>query len=379
MTPKYPFLNLATVNAPYLEAVHQAVTRVIDSGWYIGGPEVEGFERELSAMLGVRHAIGVSNGLDALRLILRGYIEMGRLKEGDGVIVCPNTFIASVLAITDCGLRPVLAEPSLITANLTVESIAGAVARSGAKAVLLVHLYGRVNWDEDIARVVKDNNLLVIEDAAQAIGARFYSGNSQRTEVMAGAIGDAAGFSFYPTKNIGAMGDAGVVTTDDDELAAIVRALSNYGSDRRYHNIYAGFNCRLDPIQAAVLRVKLPYTDSENLRRRAVAAVYEKEIVNPLVRKPPFVDDFSMVWYQYPVLVDDRERWRGYLAENGVETNVNYPLAVHEQPCYAGLATEGELPVAEYLCHHVLSLPNSACTSIADAAEIAAIINRYHG
>lgn len=377
MTPRYPFLNLATVNAPYTQAVRQAVERVINSGWYIGGPEVEAFEREMSAMLGVKHVIGVSNGLDALRLILRGYMEMGRLDRGDGVIVCPNTFIASVLAITDCGLRPVLAEPSLLTANLTAESIAEAARRSGAKAVLLVHLYGRVNWDEDIARAVSDNNLLVIEDAAQAIGARYYTGDSRRPEIMAGAVGDAAGFSFYPTKNIGAMGDAGAVTTDDDELAAAVRALGNYGSDRRYHNIYAGFNCRLDPIQAAVLRVKLPHTDSENLRRRAVAAVYDREIVNPLVRKPPFADDFSMVWYQYPVLVDDRDRWRGYLAENGVETNVNYPLAVHEQPCYAALAAKGEYPVAEYLCHHVMSLPNSACTSISDAAEIAAIVNRY--
>ncbi|MDE6322351.1 MAG: DegT/DnrJ/EryC1/StrS family aminotransferase, partial [Muribaculaceae bacterium] len=362
------------VNAPYLAEIKEAVTRVIDSGWYIGGPEVEGLEQELKGFIGAEHAIGVSNGLDALRLILRGYIELGRLKPGDEVIVNANTYIASVLAITDCGLRPVLAEPSPLTANLTAETIAQALRTSNARAVMLVHLYGRTAWDDDIARVVADNNLLVIEDVAQAIGARYY--DKDKT-VMTGAIGDAGAFSFYPTKNIGAMGDAGAVTTSDTELATVIKALRNYGSDYRYHNIYAGLNCRLDPVQAAILRVKLPYTDRENTMRREVAHVYDQFITNPLVTKPLYVDDFSMVWHQYAVLVDDRERFRGFLADRGVATDVNYPKAVHQQPCYTSLAPDGSLPAAEDYCRRVVSLPISSCTSVDDAAQIAAIINQY--
>lgn len=374
MTPRYPFLNLATVNAPYLDEIKQAVAHVLESGWYIGGPEVEGFERDLGAFIGAEHAIGVSNGLDALRLILRGYMELGRLKPGDEVIVNANTYIASVLAITDCGLRPVLAEPSPLTANLSAETIADALRHSNAKAVMLVHLYGRTAWDENIARIVADNNLLVVEDVAQAIGARYYG---SRGELMAGAIGNAGAFSFYPTKNIGAMGDAGAVTTNDSELAQVIRALRNYGSDYRYHNIYAGLNCRLDPLQAAILRVKLPFTDKENRLRRDVARVYNTLISNPEVSKPLYVDDFSMVWHQYAVLVRDRERFRSFLADRGVATDVNYPKAVHQQPCYATLAPEGSLPVAEEYCRQVVSLPISSCTSVDDAAQIAAIINEY--
>lgn len=374
MTPRYPFLNLATVNAPYLDEIKEAVTRVLESGWYIGGPEVEGFEHDLGAYIGTEHAVGVSNGLDALRLILRGYMELGRLKPGDEVIVNANTYIASVLAITDCGLRPVLAEPSPLTANLSAETIADALRHSNAKGVMLVHLYGRTAWDEDIARIVADNNMLVVEDVAQAIGARYYGPHG---EVMAGAIGGAGAFSFYPTKNIGAMGDAGAVTTNDSELAKVIRALRNYGSDYRYHNIYAGLNCRLDPLQAAILRVKLPFTDKENRLRRDVARVYNALINNPEVSKPLYIDDFSMVWHQYTVLVDERERFRGFLADRGVATDVNYPQAVHQQPCYAALSPEGSLPVAEEYCRHVVSLPISSCTSVDDAAQIAAIINEY--
>lgn len=374
MNTRYPFLDLSTVNAPYLAEIKQAVERVIESGWYIGGPEVEAFENELRALVGTEHAIGVSNGLDALRLILRGYIELGRLQPGDEVIVNANTYIASVLAITDCGLRPVLAEPSPLTANLSAETIAEALRCSDAKAVMLVHLYGRTAWDENIARIVADNDLLVVEDVAQAIGARYYGPTA---EVMTGAIGGAGAFSFYPTKNIGAMGDAGAVTTNDSELAQVIKALRNYGSDYRYHNIYAGLNCRLDPIQAAILRVKLPYTDSENMHRRDVARVYDQLINNPRVTKPPYVDDFSMVWHQYAVLPHDRERFRSYLADCGVATDINYPKAVHQQPCYAMLAPEGTLPVAEEYCRRVVSLPISSCTSTHDAAQIAAIINEY--
>lgn len=358
-----------------MPAIKEAVGRVIESGWYCGGPEVECFEKELGAIIGVEHAIGVSNGLDALRLILRGYIELGRLKPGDGIIVNANTYIASVLAISDCGLRPILAEPDGATANLSGDTIARALASDkGARGVMLVHLYGRMAWDDAIAKVVADHDLLVVEDVAQAIGARvMIDGEVKR----AGSVGDAGGFSFYPTKNIGAMGDAGAVTTNDGDLAAVVRALRNYGSDRRYHNIYCGLNCRLDPIQAAVLRVKLPFIDAENLRRGQLAAVYDRMITNRKVALPPFAPDFAMVWHQYAVQVEDREGFRQFLAENGVQTDVNYPRAVHEQPCYEGLAQEGAFPIAEGYCRRVVSLPISSCTSVDDASEIAAIINRW--
>ncbi len=371
----YPFLNLATVNAPYMPAIKEAVGRVIESGWYCGGPEVENFEKELGAMIGVDHAIGVSNGLDALRLILRGYIELGCLKPGDGIIVNANTYIASVLAISDCGLRPILAEPDEATANLSGDTIARALASDkGARGVMLVHLYGRMAWDDAIAKVVADHDLLVVEDVAQAIGARvMIDGEVKR----AGSVGDAGGFSFYPTKNIGAMGDAGAVTTNDSDLAAVVRALRNYGSDRRYHNIYRGLNCRLDPIQAAVLRVKLPFTDAENSHRGQLAAVYDSMITNRKVTLPPYAPDFAMVWHQYAVQVENRDGFRQFLAEHGVQTDVNYPQAVHEQPCYDGLAPVGAFPVAEGYCRRVVSLPISSCTSVDDAREIAAIINRW--
>lgn len=374
----YKFLDLGEVNAPYAVEIKECLARVVDSGRYIGGEEVSGFEARLAALHGLPYdtVIGVSNGLDALRLILRGYIELGRLRPGDGVIVPANTYVASVLAITDNGLRPVFVDPDPVTHNLDT---AKAIEACGpeVKAVMPVHLYGRVCWSPRSADMARDKGLLVIEDNAQAIGAVALCDGLFGSR-MSGTLGDAAAFSFYPTKNIGAMGDAGVVMTRDKELAATVRALRNYGSHRQYENLYAGLNCRLDPMQAAVLSVKLPHLAEENALRAANAAIYDATIGNPAVIKPLYSDQGDCVWHQYVVRVADRDAFRRYMADNGVETAVHYPVPPHRQPCYEAYSSV-PLPVADRLAAEVVSLPVSRCTSADDASAIARIINRYVG
>lgn len=366
----YPFLNLATVNEPYMSRIEQALLRVAHSGRYVGGDEVCGFERELAAMIGTDYAVGVSNGLDALRLILRAYIEMGVMKPGDEVIVPSNTYIASVLAVTDNGLVPVFAEPDLATLNLDATN-AGRCVTSRTRAIMPVHLYGRVCPTESLKELAAAHSLKIIEDNAQAIGAA-------KGGVMTGAMGDAAAFSFYPTKNIGALGDAGAVTTSDSELAATVMALRNYGTERQYHNLYAGLNCRLDPLQAAIIRVKLPLTGYESDCRRDLARIYDALIDNPAILKPAVPDDPSEhVWHQYVVMVDRRDDFRRYLLDNGVESAVHYPTPMHHQPCYENQFGHLRLPVAERVAREVVSLPVTRCTSADDAREIAGIINRW--
>lgn len=376
MDARYKFLDLGVVNAPYASAIKNIMAEVVDSGRYIGGPAVEKFERDLRHSLDVPDAyvVAVSTGLDALRLILRAYMEMGRLSPGDEVIVPSNTFIASVLAITDNGLVPRFVEPDTGTANLDSSLIERAIT-SRTKVLMPVHLYGRVAWDEDIKEIARRYNLIVVEDNAQAIGAKstmkgLYGGS------MAGDLGDAAGFSFYPTKNIGALGDAGAVMTRDAELARVVRALGNYGSEKQYHNIYAGLNCRMDPVQAAILSYKLGYLEEENGHRQRVAETYEREIANPAVIKPPFTNRGDCVWHQYVVRVEDRDAFREYLIERGVETGIHYPVPPHRQQCYREYSSL-QLPVAERLAREVVSLPVSRCTSIEDAESIAKIINGY--
>lgn len=372
---QYRFLDLAKVNAPYKERLVEAATRVIESGRYIGGHEVEEFERSLGELLDVRYVVGVSNGLDALRLTLRGFVELGRLAAGDGVIVPANTYIASVLAITDAGLRPVLVDPSLETMNLDAEGMRRGLAQGG-KAVMPVHLYGRVAWDDEMRGLVEDEGLIVLEDCAQAIGARSTAPGLYGT-FKAGGLGHAGALSFYPTKNTGALGDAGAVVTHDEELAGTVRALANYGADRRYHNIYQGFNCRMDPMQGALLRVKLSHVELENADRFARALVYDRtidreDLVKPLMSRA--VTD--CVWHQYVVRVADgkRDRMMEALRMRGVETDIHYAVPPHMQPCYRSLA-HGPLTVTERLAGEVLSLPIATGTSLEDAAEIAEIIN----
>lgn len=371
----YPFLDLGKVNAPYAENLVKATERVIRSGRYIGGEECGQFERELAELVGVPYAVGVSNGLDALRLILRAYIELGRLSLGDEVVVPANTYIASVLAISEAGLVPVLVDVDETTMNLDSALVEKALTPH-TRAVMTVHLYGRVAWDKSLAELARRNNLIVVEDCAQAIGARAATAGLHGM-CQAGSLGDAAAFSFYPTKNVGALGDAGAVTTHDEELAKTVRALANYGSDRRYHNIYIGYNCRLDPIQAAMLRVKLIHTQEENADRFARALAYSRTIDHPSVITPLLSKEVSdNVWHQYVVRVTDgkRDKMMSRLAEAGVGTDIHYAVPPHLQPCYSSLA-HGPLPVTELLAGEILSLPIATGTSVKDAAEIAEIIN----
>lgn len=373
MTPRYPFLDLADVNAPYLEELQEAAARVVASGRYVGGAECQAFEQELAALTGTRFAVGVSNGLDALRLILRAYIEMGEMSPGDEVLVPANTYVASVLAVSDAGLRPVLVDADTATLNLDTSLLRRAVTPR-TKAIMTVHLYGRVAWDDEMEAVAREFGLKVIEDNAQAIGARFRGR-------MTGSLGDAAAFSFYPTKNIGALGDAGAVTTSDERLAETVRALANYGSDRRYHNIHKGFNCRLDPMQAAVLRVKLPHLDEEGRRRRELAAIYRDNVQSsPALVVPSLpADPSEHVFHQFVVLAADRGSLEEYLRSNGVGYDIHYATPPHRQPCYAAEFAGMEFPVTDMIASRCLSLPITRTTSAADAEAIAAILAAYKG
>lgn len=374
MTMRCPFLSLSAVNAPYMKEIEQAVLRVAQSGRYVGGPEVESFEKLLCESCGAPYAVGVSNGLDALRLVLRAWVAMGRLRPGDEVIVAANTYVASVLAIVDAGLVPVLAEPDPKTLNLDTTRLEEYAGRR-TRAVMPVHLYGRAVWDDALKDFVSRHGLLVLEDNAQAIGAEspaegIYGGFST------GALGHAGAFSFYPTKNIGALGDAGAVVTHDHELASAVRALANYGSDRRYHNIYKGYNCRLDPVQAAVLSVKLPHLQTENASHRNIARIYDSLIGNPAVVKPEFVDGNRHVWHQYVVMTPWRDRLRDWLEANGVGADIHYAVPPHLQPALKDLV-HGPLPLTEKIASQVLSLPVTRTTSDDDARFIASVINDF--
>lgn len=371
---RYPFLELASVNEPYFDEIKAAVNRVIDSGRYIGGVEVETMEQSLAAYCEAPHAVGVSNGLDALRLIFRGYIELGVMSPGDEVIVPSNTYIASVLAVSDNGLVPVFVEPELLTYNLDINLVEQSITKR-TRAVMPVHLYGRVCWNGKLAEIAKRHNLKIVEDNAQSIGATaLCAGLSDSRKT--GALGDAGAFSFYPTKNIGALGDAGAVVTHDKDLARVVTALRNYGSDRQYHNVYVGLNCRLDPIQAAIINVKISYLNEENKYRQQIADIYEREINNEAVIKPLKRVDNEVVWHQYVVRTANRDDFRKYLLDNGVETAIHYAIPPHKQPCYRQYSRL-QLPIAEQIGNEVVSLPITRCTSPEDAHEISSIINGY--
>lgn len=374
MCKEYPFLDLGKVNEPYMEDLIKAATNVIRSGRYIGGEEVEGLEQDLEQLLGVRNVVGVSNGLDALRLILRAYIEAGVMEKGDEVIVPANTYIASFLAVTDTGLIPVAVDVDIRTMNIDPVKIEDTLTPK-TKAIMPVHLYGRVAWDKRMVEIAERNGLKLIEDCAQAIGARAPV-KGRNGSYHAGALGDAGAISFYPTKNLGALGDAGAVVTNDDALAATVRALANYGSDKRYHNIYCGWNCRLDPIQAAMLRKKLRSLTKENADRYERALAYHRTIKREDVVIPEMSNVvIDNVWHQYVIRVMDgkRDRMRTELGKLGIGTEIHYPIPPHMQQCYEGL-THGDLSVTEQLAGEILSLP-IAGISVKDAAEIGEVIN----
>ena len=366
-----PFLSLKDVTQLHGAEIQAAVARVVDSGWYLQGQENRRFESDYAAYIGTKHCVGCANGLDALIWIFRGYIELGVMKPGDEVIVPANTFFATILAITENGLKPVLVEPRLNTLELDEEAIEAAVT-DRTRAIALVHLYGRNAYTEKIGLLCKKYGLKLIEDNAQAHGCRTASG--RRT----GSVGDAAGHSFYPGKNLGALGDGGAVTTDDEELAQTIRALANYGSHEKYVFRYTGRNSRLDEIQAAVLDVKLKYLDEDNERRRAIARLYYALLDHPLLTLPDFLPDEQNVYHLFPVLVGEgrRDDLRAYLEQNGVGTVIHYPIPPHKQACYKewnGIS----LPVTERIAAQELSLPIGPALSSGEAEAIVQLINKF--
>lgn len=362
------FLDLKQITDKYAEEIHEAVRRVIDSGWYLQGEANARFEANYARYIGTDHCIGVANGLDALRLIFRAYMEMGVLQAGDEVIVPANTYIASILALTDNGLVPVLVEPSIDTLQIDDRRIEAAIT-SRTRAILVVHLYGRCAYTETIGALCRRYGLKLVEDNAQAHGCRY---RSRRT----GSLGDAAGHSFYPGKNLGALGDAGAVTTDDAELARIVRALGNYGSEKKYVFRYQGLNSRLDEIQAAVLDVKLAHLEEDLRLRKEVARYYIDHLRHPEVTVPEVTDRDAHVFHIFPVLALRRDALQAYLSQRDIQTLVHYPIPPHKQACYAGWASLS-LPVTELIHARELSLPMSPALTREEQAYVVETINRF--
>ncbi len=358
------------MNARDRAALIEAFTRVLDSGWYVLGKEVEAFEREYAAYCGTRHCVGVGNGLEALVLILRAWMELGVLKAGDEVIVPANTYIATILAITENGLTPVLVEPDLATCNLDPARIEQHLSPR-TRAILPVHLYGQTAEMSAINALARKHGLKVMEDCAQAHGARHAG-------VRAGALGDAAGHSFFPSKNFGALGDAGAVTTDDDALAETLRALRNYGSHRKYENLYKGVNSRLDELQAALLRVKLARVDADNQRRRDIAGRYLTEIQHPAITLPMIGTNNEPVWHVFVVRAQPRDALQSHLNAQGIGTLIHYPVPPHQQPAYREWNARS-YPLTERIHREVLSLPISPVMNDAQVSAVVAACNAWRG
>jgi dTDP-4-amino-4,6-dideoxygalactose transaminase len=365
------FLDLQKINSKYSEELKEAASEVIDSGWFLQGERVKKFEENLSSYLRTKHVIACANGLDALRLILRAYKEMDLLKDGDEIIVPANTYIATILAITDNNLHPVLVEPDEKTYNLDLTKIENSITVK-TKAVLVVHLYGLICWSKELEDIAKKYSLLLIEDNAQAIGATWEDGR------MSGSLGHAAGLSFYPGKNLGALGDSGAVATDDDEIARIVRAIGNYGSSKKYVNEYKGLNSRMDEIQAAFLSIKLKYVDNENEIRRGVADYYLKNFENRKLTLPKLTANNrdSHVWHLFVVRSNDRDNFQKYLLEKGVQTLIHYPIPPHKQQCYKEY-NKMNYPLTSLLADEVVSLPISPVLSEQEIMSVVEIINQW--
>ena len=362
-----PFLDLKAINAQYRDELVDACTRVIDSGWYINGNELEQFEQDFTSYCGTKHAIGVANGLDALTLTFRAWKELGKLQDGDEVIVPSNTYIASILAITENKLTPVLVEPDETTFNLCPKKTEQAITDK-TRVILPVHLYGQLADMPAIMQIAKQYNLLVLEDSAQAHGASI---NGKR----AGNWGHASGFSFYPGKNLGALGDAGAITTNDDELANTLRALRNYGSHEKYKNLFQGVNSRLDEIQAAMLRVKLRHLDEEIIHRRKIAAAYIEGIDNPAMILPS-QQNKNHVWHVFVIRCEQRDALQNYLAENGVQTLIHYPIPPHRQQAYEEW-NNLSYPISEKIHKEVLSLPISPVLKLESIIKIVELCNKF--
>lgn len=368
------FFDLQKINFTHRQEIEEAILKVFRSGWYLLGEELKAFEKEYATFIGSKHCVGVANGLDALRLILRAYIEIGKLKEGDEIIVPANTYIASILAVSENRLRPIFVEPSIETYNINPHLIEEKITEK-TKAIMIVHLYGQSAMHTEIKRIVDKYNLLLIEDNAQAQGSYYHH---QRT----GSLGDAAGHSLYPSKNLGALGDAGAVTTDDDEFADIVRTIANYGSKKKYENEYKGLNSRLDEIQAAVLRIKLKYLDIDNQKRREIAQFYCDNIKNEKITLPIQSSELKIqnylehVWHLFVIRTSERDKLQNYLTENKIQTLIHYPIPPHKQNAYKEL-NNYKLPITEKIHTEVMSLPISPVLSMDEVIKTCSVINSY--
>ena len=370
-----PFLSLKDVTALHGAEINEAVSRVVNGGWYLQGAENEKFEKDFSEFISAKHCVGCANGLDALIWIFRAYIEMGVMQPGDEVIVPANTYIATILAITENGLVPILVEPKPNTLEIDDDLIESHIT-SKTKAIAIVHLYGRIAYTNKIGELCKKYNLKLVEDCAQSHGCKFEDGR------MTGNLGDAAGFSFYPGKNLGALGDGGAMVTNDEELAKAVRALANYGSQKKYVFKYAGRNSRLDEVQAAVLDVKLKYLVEDNAHRKKVAHYYYEHINNPLITLPDLLPDEQNAYHLFPIVVSDgkRDALHDYLAENGVGTVCHYPIAPHKQECYSKETwnvPQLSLPITERLADEELSIPIGPTISMDEVKEVVKLINSF--
>lgn len=370
-----PFLSLKDVTALHGAEINEAVSRVVNGGWYLQGEENKKFEKDFSEFIGAKFTVGCANGLDALIWIFRAYIEMGVMQSGDEVIVPANTYIATILAITENGLVPVLVEPKPNTLEIDDDLIESHIT-SKTKAIAIVHLYGRIAYTNKIGELCKKYNLKLVEDCAQSHGCKFEDGR------LTGNLGDAAGFSFYPGKNLGALGDGGAMVTNDEELAKAVRALANYGSQKKYVFKYAGRNSRLDEVQAAVLDVKLKYLVEDNAHRKEVAHYYYEHINNPLITLPDLLPDEQNAYHLFPIVVRDgkRDALHDYLAENGIGTVCHYPIAPHKQECYSKETwnvPQLSLPITERLADEELSIPIGPTISMDEVKEVVKLINSF--
>lgn len=370
MTEKVKFLDLKAVNRAYSREIGEALQRVADSGWYLLGEECRHFEADYARYTGCRHCVAVGNGLDALTLIYRAYMEQGLMHPGDEVIVPANTYIASILAISENGLKPVLVEPDPGTLEIDDRLIEAAITPR-TRSMMIVHLYGRCAYTDRIGRLCHDHGLLLVEDNAQAHGCRY-------ADKRTGSLGHSAGHSFYPGKNLGALGDAGCVTTDDDRLAETVRALANYGSAKKYVFSYRGRNSRMDELQAAVLRAKLPRLDDDNCRRRQVAAIYRSHLNNPSVSLPRTAPDEQNVYHLFPVFCQQRDELQRWLGEKGIETMIHYPIPPHRQQCYHEWNSLS-LPLTEQIHRQELSLPMSQVITDEEVMSVCQAVNAFQG
>jgi dTDP-4-amino-4,6-dideoxygalactose transaminase len=364
-----PFLDLNKINEPYEADFRKKMEAILQKGWFIMGDEVQAFEKKYADYCGTKHCIGVANGLDALVLILKSYIQLGKLRKGDEVMVPANTFIATILAVLEAGLIPIPVEPDLQTYNLDPKLTEQQITNK-TKAIIVVHLYGQIADMTAFSTITKRHNLLLIEDAAQAHGAQTTEG------IKAGSLSDAAAFSFYPVKNLGALGDAGAITTNDSELAAMIFSLHNYGSQIKYHHDFIGTNSRLDEIQAAFLSIKLNGLDRDNENRRQIAAIYSDKILNPKITLPFYERNQSHVFHLYVIRTENRNALQQFLTDHGITAQIHYPIAPHKQKALQDW-NNLSLPITEKIHSEVLSLPISPVMSKEDARFIVSVLNQY--